>query len=50
MGFVLVIGFIDHLQIVTTNDYNSLAGLRILKITATAAYIKSSMSSLVVSW
>jgi hypothetical protein len=43
-----VTGFIDHLytQLVTTSNYNSLT----LKITVTAAYIKSSMSSLVVSW
>jgi hypothetical protein len=51
-GFGLVIGFIDHLytQLVTTNKYNSFTGLHPLKITVTAGHIKSSMSSLVVSW
>jgi hypothetical protein len=37
-------------QLVTTSNYNSLNGLHILKITVTEAHIKSSTSSLVVSW
>jgi hypothetical protein len=51
-GFGLDVGFIDYLytQLVTTSNYNSLPGLQTLKITATAANIKSSLSSLVVSW
>jgi hypothetical protein len=41
---------IDLLKMVTTSNYNSLTGLHTLKITVTAADIKSSISSLVVSW
>jgi hypothetical protein len=42
----LVIGFIEHLQNVTRNNYGSLTGLHIPNITATTAHIKSSLSSL----
>jgi hypothetical protein len=38
-GFGLVIWFIDHLQIVTTSDYNILTCLHTLKVTVTAAHI-----------
>jgi hypothetical protein len=46
-----MMGFIDHLttQLVTTSNYNSLIGLHTLKLTATAAYMKPSISSLVVT-
>jgi hypothetical protein len=37
-AFGLVIGFIDHLQIVSKSNYNAIAGLRSLKITVTAAH------------
>jgi hypothetical protein len=53
MGFGLVIGFIERLQNVTTNNYDSLTELRTSKITVTAAHIKPSqfaMSSSVVAW
>jgi hypothetical protein len=50
MGFVSVIGFIDHLKIVTTSNYNSITELHIPNIPVTTAHIKSSLSSLVVSW
>jgi hypothetical protein len=36
-------------QLVTTSNYNSLTGLRTIKVTVTAAYITSPMSSLVIS-
>jgi hypothetical protein len=52
-GFGLVIGFIEHLQNVTTNNYDSLTQLHIPKITVTTAHIKSSqfaMSSPVIAW
>jgi hypothetical protein len=43
MGFGLVIGFIDHVQIVTTSNYIVIANLRILQITR--AHAKSSQSA-----
>jgi hypothetical protein len=42
MGFRLVIGFTEHLQKVTTNNYDSLTELHNPKITVPSAYIKSS--------
>jgi hypothetical protein len=48
-GFELYIGFIDHLQVVTTNNYNTIADFHALTISP--AYAKFfSMLSLVVSW
>jgi hypothetical protein len=32
MGFELVTRFIDHLQVVTTNNYNTIADFHILQI------------------
>jgi hypothetical protein len=43
MGFGLGIGFIEHLQNVTTNNYDSLTELHAPKITVTTAHIKSSV-------
>jgi hypothetical protein len=37
-GFVLVIGFIEHLQNITTSNYNSLTELHTPKITVTTAH------------
>jgi hypothetical protein len=48
--FGLVTGFIEHLQKVITNNYDSLTELHTLKITVTTAHIKSSQSSLAVVW
>jgi hypothetical protein len=45
-SFALDIGFIDHLRIVTTSDYNSLMELHTPNITVTTAHIKSSLHSL----
>jgi hypothetical protein len=48
-GFGFVIGIIEHLQNVTTNNYDSLTELHTPKITVTIAHIKSSQSSLAVA-
>jgi hypothetical protein len=40
MGFGLVIGFTDHLQIVTTSNYNAIANSHTQQFTT--AHIKSS--------
>jgi hypothetical protein len=32
-GFGLEIGFIDHLQVITTNNYNTIANFHTLQIT-----------------
>jgi hypothetical protein len=47
---VWIIGYIEHLQNVTTNNYDSLAELHTPKITVTTADTKSSQSSLAVAW
>jgi hypothetical protein len=44
-GFGLDIGFIDHLQVVTTNNYNTIAISTLYKITPSPA-----VSLLVVAW
>jgi hypothetical protein len=49
MGFGLVIGFIEHLQNVTTNNYDSFTELHTQKIAVTTAHIKPSQSSLAVA-
>jgi hypothetical protein len=38
MGFGLVTGFIEQLQIVTTSNYSALTYLHTLQITVTAAH------------
>jgi hypothetical protein len=47
---IYVAAFTRHLGIVTTSNYNSRNELHTPKITPTTAHIKSSLSSLVVSW
>jgi hypothetical protein len=42
-GFELDIGFIDHLQVVTTNNYNKIANLHTPNIAVTKADTKSSL-------
>jgi hypothetical protein len=49
-GFWLVIGFIEHLQNVTTNNYDSPTELHTPNATLTTAYTKSSHFSLAVAW
>jgi hypothetical protein len=49
MGFGLVIGFIEHLQNIITNNYDSLTELHTPKITVTTAHIKCYQSSLAVA-
>jgi hypothetical protein len=46
-GFGLIIGFIERLQLVTTNSYNTFLTYT---LQITTANTKSSMSSLVVAW
>jgi hypothetical protein len=46
MLFGFVIGFIEHIQTVTSNNYNNLIELHTPKMTVTTAHIKSSQSSL----
>jgi hypothetical protein len=46
----LVIEFVDHLQNVTTSNYDSLTELRTRNITVTTAHTKSSKSSAAVAW
>jgi hypothetical protein len=48
-GFGLEIGFIDHLQVITTNKCNPTANLHIPNITGNYS-TQSSLSSLDVSW
>jgi hypothetical protein len=43
-------GFVEHLQTVTTSNYASFTELHTPKITVTTAHIKSSQSSLAVAW
>jgi hypothetical protein len=50
MEFGLVIGYIEHLQNVTTNNYDSLIQLRTPKTAVTTAHLKYSQSSLAVAW
>jgi hypothetical protein len=38
--------FVEHLQLATANNYNTLTDIHSLQITVTAAQIKSSMISL----
>jgi hypothetical protein len=47
--FGLVVGYTEHIQNVTTNNYDSLTELHTPKITVTTAHIKSSQSSLAVA-
>jgi hypothetical protein len=49
MGFELVTGFIEHLQNVTTNNYDSLTELHTPKITVTTEHVKSFQSSVAVA-
>jgi hypothetical protein len=49
-GFGLVIGFIEHLQNVNTNNYDSLTELHTPNITVTTAHIKCSQSWITVAW
>jgi hypothetical protein len=49
-GFGFVIDFIEHLQNVTVNNYDSLTELHTPEITVITAHVKFSQSSLAVSW
>jgi hypothetical protein len=48
-GFGLVIGFIDHLQIITTSIYNTFTNFHTLQIAAAQSF-QFAMSSPVVPW
>jgi hypothetical protein len=51
MGFGLVIGFIEHLQIVITSNYSAIANSHILQFTiAHTESSQSAVSSPVVAW
>jgi hypothetical protein len=51
MGFRLVIGFIEHLQIVTTNNCSTIANSHTLQFTAACTKSsQSAVSSLVIAW
>jgi hypothetical protein len=45
----IIIGFIEHLNLISTLNYNRFTDLHALQITVTAAQLKSSTSSLVVA-
>jgi hypothetical protein len=46
MGFRLEIGFIDHLQIITTSNYNTIANFHTLQFTAAhAKFFQSAVNS-----
>jgi hypothetical protein len=48
---VLDIGFVDHLQVVTTNNCNTIADIHALPVTATyAKSFQSAVSSSVIFW
>jgi hypothetical protein len=49
-GFGLMTGFIEYLQNVTTNNYDSLTELHTPKITVATTHINSSQSLLAVAW
>jgi hypothetical protein len=51
MGFAFVIGFIEHLQLVTTINYSVVADLHNLPFTAARTkYSQSATPSPVVAW
>jgi hypothetical protein len=51
MGFGLVIGFIEHLQIITTNNYSAITNSHTLQfIAARTNSSQSAVSAPVVTW